>query len=422
MDIKQSLKSILKSEYFGTTILLTSGAVLEQIISIFSAPISSRIFSAENYGGLGVYMAITGVLGTLTSSHYPQAVLIAKEEDEARNLIWFCGFLAAAISIVIGLAVCTILFFTDWLDALGFWTFTIPFSIMLSAIIRVLSVWANRTKQYKIISKNRVATALFTISIQLAVGYFINKKFGLMAGFLTGQIIGAVLLIRPFLFQEEIKIGLPCPKYFKRYAQEYRRFVIYGMPADFINSLINQLPVYFLNSMAGLSYVGNFSFAQRLLGLPTLLIGNSIADVFRQKAGEVYRKKGECSELFIKTGRILFLIGIIPLIIMLLFAPEIFAIVFGEQWRKAGEIARILSPLFFFRIIVSPLSYLYTLSGHMREDLIIHLGSLGVITGGFIVTNHFFSNKDFLLAGYSTAYFGIYLIYLTRSFQFSKGN
>jgi O-antigen/teichoic acid export membrane protein len=174
--------------------------------------------------------------------------------------------------------------------------------------------------------------------------------------------------------------------------------------------------------MAGLSYVGNFSFAQRLLGLPTSLIGNSIADVFRQKAGEVYRKKGECSELFIKTGRILFLIGIIPLIIMLLFAPEIFAIVFGEQWRKAGEIARILSPLFFFRIIVSPLSYLYTLSGHMREDLIIHLGSLGVITGGFIVTNHFFSNKDFLLAGYSTAYFGIYLIYLTRSFQFSKGN
>jgi O-antigen/teichoic acid export membrane protein len=396
--------------------------VLAQVISIFSAPISSRVFSPENYGVLGVYMGISGVLGTLTFSHYPQAILIAKEEDEAQNLIWFCFFLAATISLVIGLAMSVILYFTDWLNDLGFWAYTIPVSIMLNAITTVLSVWANRTKQYKIISKNRVVTAIFTISIQLAVGFFINKKFGLMAGLLTGQILGAVLLIWPFLFREEIKIRLPRPEFFKEYAWNYRRFIMYGTPADFINNLFNQLPVYFLSSMAGLSYVGNFSFAQRLLGLPATLIGNSIADVFRQKASDVYRQKGECSELFKKTGRTLFLIGIIPLIIMLLFAPQIFAFVFGEQWRKAGEMARILSPLFFFRIILSPLSYLYTLAGRMREDLIIHVGSVGVITLGFMVSNQFFSNKDLLLVGYSAAYFGIYLIYLTRSYQFSKGN
>lgn len=421
MQIKQSIQSIFKSDFVRNTAILASGAVFAQVISIFSAPISSRVFSPENYGALGVYMGITGVLGTLTFSHYPQAILIAKEEDEARNLIWFCGMLAAVISLIIGLGVSVILFFTDWLNALGFWAFTIPVSIMLNAMTTILSVWANRTKQYKIISKNRVATALFTIAIQLGIGYFVNKKYGLMAGLLTGQIIGAALLIRPFLFRDEIKIGVPRPTFFKEYAWNYRRFIMYGTPSDFINNLINQLPIYFLSGMAGLSYVGNFSFAQRLLGMPATLIGNSIADVFRQKASDVYRHQGECSELFKKTGKTLFLIGIIPLIIMLLFAPQIFAFVFGEQWRKAGEMARILSPLFFFRIIVSPLSYLYTLAGRMREDLIIHIGSVGVISLGFFITNQFFSNKDLLLAGYSAAYFGIYLIYLTRSFQFSKG-
>lgn len=422
MLVKNRIHSIFKSDFVRNTAILVSGAVLAQFISILSAPISSRVFSPENYGSLGVYLGITGVLGTLTFSHYPQAILIATKEDEARNLIWFSVFLAAGISIAIGIGINITLYFTDWLIDLGFWVYTIPISIMLNAITSILSVWANRTKQYKIISNNRVVTAIFTVLIQLAVGYFINKKFGLMAGLLTGQVIGAVLLIWPFLFRDEIKISPPHPELFKEYAWSYRRFIIYTTPAEFINNLINQLPIYFLSSMVGLSHVGNFSFAQRILGLPITLIGNSITDVFRQKASDLYRQKGECRQLFKKTARTLFLIGLIPLIIMLLFAPQIFTFIFGEQWRKAGEMARILSPFFFFRIIVSPLSYMYTLAGRMREDLIIHVFSLGIIVLGFMISNQIYSNKDFLLVGYSAAYISIYVIYLTRSYKFSKGN
>lgn len=421
MQLKQYIQSIFKSDFFLNTAILASGSIFAQVLAILFAPISSRLFSPGNFGTLGLYVGITGILGTFAFSHYPQAILIAKEEDEARNLIWFSFFLASIISLITSIFISAILFFTDLLTPLGYWALAIPVNIMLNAIITVLSVWANRIKQYKIVSKNRIATALFTISIQLGVGYFIDKKHGLIAGLFAGQILGATLLIGPFLFREKIKIGIPRPMAFKEYAWNYRRFIIYTTPSDFINNLLNQLPIYFLNSMAGINYVGNFTYAQRLLGLPSSLIGNSIADVFRQKASDIYRNRGECFELFKKTAVGLFLIGILPLIFIVLFAPKFFVFVLGEQWLMAGEMAQVLSPLLFLRIIVSPLSYLYTLAGKMREDLIIQLGSICVLTLSFIVTNQFFSNKDLLLIAYSIAYFGIYLIYLIRSFQFSKG-
>lgn len=419
--MRRFFKSLANSDAVKSTAILVSGTVLSQVFSLLAAPISSRVFLPEHYGALGIYMGITSILGTLTYSHYPQAILIAKQDEEARNLIWFSWAVATAITLLITLGVSVVWAFTTWLDELGFWTLTIPVSIMLNAITTALMVWANRTKQYKIISRNRIAQTIITIIIQLGVGYFIHREYGLMAGLLTGQLMSAILLIRPFLFREGVKIGRPDVSFFRTYAHQYRQFILFATPSDFINNLINQLPVYFLNSMAGLSFVGNYAFAQRILGLPSAVIGSSIADVFRQKASQLYLQNGECRDLFRKTARTLFMIGIGPLILMILFAPSVFAFIFGEQWRAAGEMARILSPLFFLRIIVSPLSYLYTLAGHLREDLATHVISIGVIATGFAVTNHFFDNKNLLIAGYTLAYMLIYLIYLTRSWQMAQG-
>jgi O-antigen/teichoic acid export membrane protein len=415
------LDRVKQSDFVRNTVILASGTLFSQVFNFIATPISSRIFSPENYGALGIYMGLTGILGTLAFSHYPQAIFLAEEEKEARNLIWFCGAVAAGICCLIALGIGVVFSMTTWLDAIGYWAFAIPVSVMLNAISGILMVWANRTKQYKIITKNRVAQTVLTILVQLSVGYFVHQKYGLMAGLLTGQVLGAVLLVRPFLFRKSIRIGRPDTTFFKEYAVRYRRFALYATPSDFINNLINQLPIYFLQGMAGLNYVGNYAFAQRLLGLPSTLLGGSIADVFRQKAAETYRERGECRDLFVKTARTLFLVGIGPLVLTVLFAPQIFAFVFGENWRMAGEMARILSPLFFLRIIVSPLSYLFTLAGRMREDLLIHLGSVAAISTAFSATNYLFNDKDLLIGGYAVAYMGIYLIYLTRSYQFAQG-
>lgn len=48
----------------------------------------------------------------------------------------------------------------------------------------------------------------------------------------------------------------------------------------------------------------------------------------------------------------------LPFLIAMVWAPELFAIAFGERWRAAGEIAHVLAPWMASNFVTSPLSQL----------------------------------------------------------------
>ena len=63
---------------------------------------------------------------------------------------------------------------------------------------------------------------------------------------------------------------------------------------------------------------------------------------------------------------------VLPLfLIIIIFAPEIFAIFFGKSWREAGVYAQILSPWIFLNFIVSPISQIPIIVHKQRSGLAI---------------------------------------------------
>src|SRR5690606_36581494 len=58
-----------------------------------------------------------------------------------------------------------------------------------------------------------------------------------------------------------------------------------------------------------------------------------------------------------------------PLFFMI---EDLFALVFGEEWRIAGLYARILIPLFSIRFIVSPLTSVLIVIEKQGKELLIH--------------------------------------------------
>ncbi|HRP37165.1 MAG TPA: translocase, partial [Candidatus Dojkabacteria bacterium] len=107
--------------------------------------------------------------------------------------------------------------------------------------------------------------------------------------------------------------------------------------------------------------------------------------------------------------------------LIILFSPPVFAFVFGEEWRMAGEFARFLGILFFFRFIISPLSYMYYIAGKFREDFFIHILFLIITTISFYVGDLMFEEKKYLLLIYAISYSAVYLITFLRSRYFSRG-
>lgn len=403
---------------------LMTGTVISAVIPVLTAPVMSRIFTADSYGILGLYMSISGLIGVIAYSHYPQAIMLPKENTEARQVVWFSGFFSAMISLITLIVLIILFFFTELISksALQFWFFFIPVSILLNGVNAVLLIWANRNQKYRQLSYNKVIQAIITAVVQISLGIFIKNETGLFVGLLTGQVISVLILIISFGNENEFGIGRPEMHTFRKIATRYKQFLIYGTPSDLINNIINQTPIFLLQKFAGIRYVGYYNFSQRLLGLPQQFLSSAIVDIFKQKASYSYSHFGNCREAFVKAFKALTAIAIIPFVILLFFAPQIFTLIFGSQWYEAGIFAQFLGILFFFRFIISPLTYVYIITGRQKEDFLLHILFFVLTTLSFYVANHFFSDKKYLVLIYALAYSFVYLIYLVRSYKFSKGN
>src|SRR5690606_34581923 len=91
------------------------------------------------------------------------------------------------------------------------------------------------------------------------------------------------------------------------------------------------------------------------MAAPMGLVGGDVAQVSVSRAPEKYRS-GELAEFTARVIEGLVKTGVGPLLFVGIIAPPVFAIVFGVEWRRAGEIISWMTPWFIFQFISSPVS------------------------------------------------------------------
>jgi O-antigen/teichoic acid export membrane protein len=90
---------------------------------------------------------------------------------------------------------------------------------------------------------------------------------------------------------------------------------------------------------------------------PTLVIGQAIDQVFSGESSAAIRNpQGTLRRMMRKTVRRLVLLGAAPAIILGLFGPWIFGVVFGTGWTEAGVYAQLLALPYLLQFAVNPVS------------------------------------------------------------------
>lgn len=296
-----------------------------------------------------------------------------------------------------------------------------PISIFFGGQNEIFKIWANRKKEYRILTINAVLMALIVPFVSICIGVFNSGPIGLFLGLLIGQVTPAIILhfslSRKYNLKKTSEINYET---IKRFANRHRDFPFYSLPSDFINRLTQQLPIFMLSTLFGASIVGVYNLCTRMLAIPMQLISSSVASIFRERATYDFNTYGNSFSIFRKTTITLLLISIIPFTILIFSAPFLFELFFGQKWRMAGEFAQILTPMFFFNFIVSPLTYMYYIVNKQKEDFI---GHLILLVTTFIIF-YFIGNSNnvnSLLLYFSLSYCVFYIIYYFRSLQFSNG-
>jgi O-antigen/teichoic acid export membrane protein len=255
--------------------------------------------------------------------------------------------------------------------------------------------------------------------LQISIGFFYASASVIIVSQVIGIFCSSVLLIN--MFKKKLSSLHFNRTAFRNMIKQNKALIFVSLPGDVINNFSNQLPVFFLKKFAlnGNAAVGYFNMSDRFFSLPVSFMTSSISEVFRQKASKQYHEEGSCRPILVKTALTLFSISIVPFIIGMLFAPDIFAFGFGEKWRPAGDYARLIAILFFFKTVVSPISYVVYIARKFYTSLILDSILLLLSIAAVFIGIYAYKSVELGILFYSITYSLLYLITFYLSYKYA---
>jgi len=417
VTLLERLQGAARSRFTRNALTILVGTVLAQVFPLVASPVLTRMYTPDDFGVFGLFYSLSLMLSVLASLRFNVAVVLPADRQAAAQLVGVGLASTLGVSLlVLGIA----LFAGEPLsDLMGVPEFApyMPWVVLAGALLSAYSVgyaWMNRESMFRSMAASRVVQTGGVTLAQLAAGAAGAGSIGLVGGLLAGQVAGNVL---PAKAVKE-PLGMVTKNGLREQAKRYRRFPALSMPADLINSAANQLPVILLTSFFGLAVAGLYNLTVRVAAAPAQLLQTAVLDAFRQRAASDFAETGSCRPIFLKTLAMLTALGILPAVLLFTFGPDLFSIIFGEEWREAGEYARLLVPKFFFGFVVSPLAYTLYISEQQHIDLAWQVGLFALVNGA-VVGGAIWGGARLAVALFSAAYSVMYILYLGLSYRAS---
>jgi O-antigen/teichoic acid export membrane protein len=352
---------------------LSGATAIAQVISYCAIPLLTRLYSVEDYAILALFFSWLLPLVVLSTLRIEFSIPDASSDDESalrRNLalnvsLYFC----CGIFIVM---------FLLWLLGIRFHNvfWFLPIAVLITAWSQVYNFYTTRTSQFKLNGIYRIVSNLGISIISIALGYFLFTGYGLILGFIAGQLISVFILV--IFSKGELRwIDMLAMKFSLPHISRLRKHIIYNTPTGLIEVMQLSIIVFVLEKYFGSVATGSFYLCWRILQAPSSLISNTIFLSQYSAASELNRNGKQFSGMVTYTF-ILLLLTALPAMIILFFQGEnLFRWVFGDMWAEAGGFASIMILYFGFSFAVSPFSYVPLIKEQQRKLLV--LSSLDLI-------------------------------------------
>ena len=363
-----------QNAFLKNVTMLVGGTAFGQAILTLISPILTRLYTPEQFGVFGTYQALLGVILVLATLHYEYAVPLPDDDDEAMSVV----VLAFGISFVVsGLVLLIFLLFGDQItnllsanevasDVTGIeasgeglsirpYLWLVPVGMFAYSIYNILSYWAIRKEAFGRLSQTSLIQSIGSAGVQLGLGFLAFGPIGLILGHITNKAAGIGNLGRltlPALRKANVSwAGI------RKAAVIHKNFPLYNTWSALLYNVSLELPVLLLVGLFGNTVLGLFVFANRILRLPMILVGEAVRKVFFSTAVKA-RREGTLQEESSRIFTQLVKLGMPILIVVGITAPELFSTVFGAEWREAGRYAQLLVPWLLFNFLSAPLSAL----------------------------------------------------------------
>ena len=339
--------------------VVATGTAGAQAIAMAFSPAITRIYGPETFGAMGTFIAIFEMVSPLAALSYPLAMVLPKQDSDAIGLAKISLWIALLTSLITALVL--ILFKTPSVETFNLhaiepYLLILPVTMLFSVLMTISSQWTIRKKLFNLKAKSAILQA-FIIGLMKAGLGLLNPSAIILIGTTSfGYLLQAILI--GVGIREKKKEDKPS-KHSNYEAtgllKQYKDFAYYRTPQIFLNSVGQSLPILMLANLFTPAAVGFYVLARTVLFVPSNLIGTSVAEVFYPKFVETIRNGESGKKLLVKACATLAVIGSLPYLVLIAFGPWLFALIFGADWKEAGEYSRWMSIWLFVVLVTRPI-------------------------------------------------------------------
>lgn len=401
-----TLIELSRRPFVRNVMAVATGAAAAQAITIAFAPVITRLYGPESFGLLGAFMAVLNVLAPVAVLTYPIAIVLPREDRDALAIVR----LSVVLAIIVSTLVAVSLYFSPvhvaqalGLQAISGYLMLIPLAMFFAACMQIAEQWLIRKGRFSVTARVAILQSLLLNVSKAGIGAFHPVASVLIGLAVAGRALHAAMLAAGAgLFSGPSTSKLQVKPLVDQ-ARIHADFPLFRAPQILLNALSQSLPIVLLASLFGPASAGFYTLARTVMAAPSMLIGKSVSDVFYPKFTEAAHAGKPLSGLILKATAGLAVVGVFPYLLVALLGPWLFSLVFGNEWRVAGEYGQWLACWLFFGFINRPsvaaiaaLSLQKFFLGYEVASVIIRVAAMSV---GFLV----FESDKVAVAAFSVA-------------------
>lgn len=389
--------------FFRKLFVLASGTLVGQLLVVASSPLLTRLFTPEAFGLFAVFSAVTAIVAVASCLRLEFAIPVAASDAAAAAVVVGAVIVATVNSLLVALL---LLATGHWLvslvaaEPIAPLLWLVPLAGWAWGIGSLLTHWSLRRRAYRVNGVNRMLTLGTQAGSQVGFGLAGLGSAGLVLGYILGYVVRVAHHALQLSRSDRRLIATAWqPATVWRAVRLNWRYPAFVAPSSLLHTICEMVPAVLIATLYGPAVAGWYALSQRIMSIPVKLLGEAASEVFLGEGSTLARV--DLHRFFVRTTLLFFLLGMVGITPLLLFAPQIFSVIFGAEWYNSGVFVQLLTPLFFARFVSHPISQIFNMINRQGLQFITAAMNFVAIIISFILSYYWQLSANLFVFIYS---------------------
>lgn len=360
----------LKSKTISGVKWTTFSSVILALLQILQLVILARLLDPSIFGLMAITSVVIGFAQAFLDMGISNAIIHKQEVSHTQlsTLYWLNILSGVVLFIIVSLCAPLVALFYQEAELTNI-IILVAMTFLIQPFGQQFVVLWQKELRFNDIAKVDVITKLLSLLVSVIFAYYNYGVYALVYGVLAGTLLQTLVFIYKGFREYTISFVFQLSD-----VREFLNFGLYQMAEKTLNYFNSQIDTLLIGKLLGVETLGVYNIAKQIIMKPIQIINPIVSKVSFPVMAKIQHDTDKLKEIYLKTINLLSSTNFPIYLFMLMTAPQLVALIFGEKWIDAVVIVQILSIYGACRSTMNPIGSLLLAKGRADWGFYWNLG------------------------------------------------